>query len=88
MVQRAKSTTTVVGELQAFYANKKLLVDHFDCPHSDACRQDAQCELRRGAEAHVGTLYGERLRVVVVSNALRMDGGTAELGAGVASGSR
>ena len=67
MIQRDKSNAAAIGELHAFYASNKLLVDHFDCRHSDACHQDAQCELKRGAEAHVGTLYGERLRVVVIS---------------------
>ncbi len=56
-----------VDKLKSFYANNGLLTQQFQCQHKSACREAAKCELWRGAEAHVGSRYGECLRVVVVS---------------------
>lgn len=61
------SNTDYVDHLQSFYDENALLVSAFDCEHSDACKAAANCLLSQGAEAHVGTRYGEDLRVVVVS---------------------
>ena len=59
--------TAYVNQLQAFYAANGLLVRDFHCQHAKACAVAAECALNRGSEAHVGTRYGEDLRVVVVS---------------------
>ncbi len=41
----------------------------FRCPHTKECKAAANCDLSRGAEAHLGSGYGKAkaLRVVVVS---------------------
>ena len=55
------------NQLQSFYADNGLLVRDFHCQHALACAEAAGCALYQGSEAHVGTRYGEGLRVVVVS---------------------
>ena len=59
--------TDHVENLQAFYDREGLLVTDFKCMHASACADAAGGTLSRGAEAHVGSRYGEGLRVVVVS---------------------
>ena len=61
------STKKYIERLHTFYGKKGLLVDNFHCQHSKVCGQNAKCGLYRGAEAHVGSRYGENLRVAVVS---------------------
>ena len=56
-----------VDKLEYFYAKKGLLTRQFQCQYASACKEAAKCELSQGAEAHVGSRYGENLRVVVVS---------------------
>lgn len=54
--------------LEALYAREKVGVVGFACPHqSECCSAAAPRPLRHGAEAHVGSCYGDSLRVVVVS---------------------
>ena len=60
-------STAYVNQLQTFYAANGLLVCDFRCQYANACTEAAECALSQGAEAHVGTRYGEDLRVVVVS---------------------
>ena len=65
----------LVDRLRQYYESKRLLVSDFSCHYSETCLRAAGCELSRGAEAHVGSKYGDDLRVVVVS----LDtGGSAE----------
>ena len=61
------SNTEYVARLRSFYKESGLLVGDFRCAHADACAQAAGFALTQGAEAHVGTRYGDALRVVVVS---------------------
>ena len=61
------SNTKYVNRLQSFYADKGLCIRGFSCQHTNVCAKAAGCALSRGAEAHVGTRYGEGIRVVVVS---------------------
>lgn len=54
--------------LKAFYREKGLLVDGFCCEQQARCEKIAgQRALSHGAEAHVGSQYGNPFRVVVVS---------------------
>ena len=65
----------LVERLRQYYESQRLLVSDFSCRHRETCLKAAGCELSRGAEAHVGSKYGDDLRVVVVS----LDtGGSAE----------
>ena len=54
--------------LTDFYGKHGISVCGFRCEHSDACAKAAEfSKLSRGAEAHVGSNYGQRRRVAVVS---------------------
>ncbi len=54
--------------LNAFYREKGLLVDDFCCEQQKECEKVAgQRALSHGAEAHVGSQYGNPFRVVVIS---------------------
>ena len=62
-VERAR----LVERLRQYYESQRLLVSDFACRYGETCRQAADCQLSQGAEAHVGSRYGDDLRVVVVS---------------------
>lgn len=58
----------IVATLRSFYAKHRIHVGEFDCPHRLKCKEFATPRpLMKGMEAHVGSLYGEALRIVVVS---------------------
>lgn len=61
------SRESVVDDLRRFYDQEHIAVGAFACAHKDDCCADAARPLTHGAEAHVGTRYGEVLRVAVVS---------------------
>jgi uracil-DNA glycosylase len=68
----------VVSRLRALYDEHHIAPGpHFACIHNDACTRDAGRPLTHGAEAHVGTRYGEVLRIAVVS--LDTGGGSATI---------
>jgi len=56
-----------VEKLQRYYRHEKISVIDFDCPNLNKCADDAGGTLNHGAEAHVGTRYGEATRVAVLS---------------------
>jgi len=75
-----KERDRLLRELREFYDANDLATYRFDCQHLPYCEKLAQSAgrgLKNGAEAHVGSRYGERLRVVVVS--LDSAGGTFDL---------
>lgn len=54
--------------LRKFYDCEGIAVDAFRCPHAHECAEAAHGRpLHRGAEAHVGSRYGEAVRIVIVS---------------------
>jgi len=58
----------VVAQLRSFYQNEHIAVAAFACPHQSFCDNVAMPRpLAHGAEAHVGSHYGETTRVVVIS---------------------
>jgi hypothetical protein len=59
----------IVAELGSFYGDHRIRVGNdFACPHRSKCEAFAQPRpLVKGMEAHVGSLYGEGQRIVVVS---------------------
>ena len=62
------SASEVVDELRRFYDDNAIACGSFRCKHADECRTDmSRRPLVHGAEAHVGSRYGDMLRVVVVS---------------------
>jgi hypothetical protein len=55
-------------KLGSFYDDERIAVSSFACAFKAYCMQDAHgYELLNGAEAHVGSRYGELTRVVVIS---------------------
>ena len=55
-------------ELKKFYRRESIAVDAFDCPNKHKCKEAASPRLLyHGAEAHVGSKYGEVLRIVVIA---------------------
>lgn len=64
----AMSDRSEVEALRAFYLGARIAVRAFACPNVDRCIQAAAPrKLTHGAEAHVGSRYGDRERLVVVS---------------------
>jgi hypothetical protein len=59
----------IVAELGSFYEDHRIHVGNdFACSHRSKCEAFAQQRpLVKGIEAHVGSLYGEGQRIVVVS---------------------
>ncbi len=58
----------IVADLAAFYGNCNIHVGAFACPHRARCEELANPRpLMAGMEAHVGSLYGQGTRIVVVS---------------------
>lgn len=58
----------IVAKLGSFYGNRRIHVGDFACPYRCKCEAFAQPRpLMEGMEAHVGSLYGEEQRIVVVS---------------------
>jgi len=57
------------SQLAEFYLRERIAVgDHFHCGNEGSCRVAASGRgMKSGAEAHVGTEYGQLRRVVVVS---------------------
>jgi hypothetical protein len=63
-----QSADTYGGQLSEFYRQNHIAVGlGFDCPHLSSCQAATDRHLVHGAEAFVGSNYGERLRVVAVS---------------------
>lgn len=65
-------------QLRSLYEREKIAVQNFDCRHKDTCIHDAlqawsrnpvasSRHLLHGAEAHIGTCYGQLTRIVVLS---------------------
>jgi hypothetical protein len=55
--------------LHQYYELQGIAVNNFRCPHSGKCESAAAPELLtgRGSEAHVGSQYGNPVRIVIVS---------------------
>lgn len=75
------SADVYLGKLRAFYDQAKIAATAgFECANKVNCEKAATGvgrNLTHGAEAHVGTRYGEKTRIVVVS--LDAAGGTFDL---------
>ncbi len=55
-------------ELKDFYSRESIAVNSFNCSNKQKCIKAAKSRpLYHGAEAHVGSKYGEVLRIVVVA---------------------
>ncbi|MCW7551782.1 uracil-DNA glycosylase family protein [Endozoicomonas gorgoniicola] len=54
-------------ELKNFYARESIAVGAFNCPNKQKCSEAEPRPLYHGAEAHVGSKYGELFRIVVVA---------------------
>ena len=69
MTSRGHEQEDVIAtRLADFYGEHRISVCGFCCKHAEACAAAAgNSELSRGSEAHVGSNYGHRRRVVVVS---------------------
>lgn len=64
----AKDSYKYQMDLKVFYSRECISVNSFSCPHQVSCDQAALPRLlTHGAEAHVGSRYGEINRVLVVS---------------------
>ena len=66
----ATNVQAISERLTDFYGERGIFVCGFRCKHSDSCAEAAEnseLKLERGAEAHVGSNYGQRRRVVVVA---------------------
>jgi hypothetical protein len=51
-----------------FYRSQGIAVEHFRCPKSQECDAAADHLLSgRGSEAHIGSLYGSPIKLVIVS---------------------
>ena len=65
---RHEQEDAISTRLADFYGEHRISVCGFRCKHAEACASAAgNSELNRGSEAHVGSNYGQRHRVVVVS---------------------
>ena len=60
--------------LRCLYDNRGISVATFDCKYAHSCQQEEYRTLCRGAEAHVGELYGNPVRIVFVSHDTGADG--------------
>ena len=55
-------------ELKDFYSRESIAVNSFNCANKQKCIEAAKSRpLYHGAEAHVGSRYGEVLKIVVVA---------------------
>jgi hypothetical protein len=66
-----KTREKIIQELKEFYSKNHLNRNGFKCIHSLDCETETAKTNRiinfRGAQAHVGALYGEKLKIVVLS---------------------
>lgn len=59
----------IIKNLKEFYTNNKLNRDGFNCSNLSNCEAIAKKRKiqYKGAQAHVGKLYGEKIKIVVLS---------------------
>jgi hypothetical protein len=57
----------ILRNLIAFYDEKKISCDNFDCSNKLECSSLTKRPLNHGADAHLGTKYGEIVKVLVLS---------------------
>lgn len=63
-----KDTVFYSDNLRKFYNDNGISVGSFCCPNLDSCLKASYPRpLHNGAEAHIGSCYGESLRIVIVS---------------------
>lgn len=60
--------------LHSLYSNRGISVAAFDCKYAHSCQAEEHRKLCRGAEAHVGEMYGDPVRIVFVSHDTGADG--------------
>jgi hypothetical protein len=67
----------IIEELNGLYEKEGIVPSNFKCTNSEKCKVDAGREIcGRGAQAHVGSKYGEDIRIIVLS--LDTGGGGAD----------
>jgi len=68
MLERSATSISISKQMNEFYELNGIVTDRPACPHLNDCRKIAKSrELICCSQAHIGTKYGEEIRIVVVS---------------------